>query len=183
MSKIISDLHNLNDARKKQGDIVVEDNQEDQEQVSVVREHKGIFILSFLLVVLIGISAFSMSISLKTFAQLETSWAYSKVILQTLSEQVDNIENLKLLIADNTSEELAQISKVNDQFKELKVVMKDRKQEQADIKVAHNNLKTSMLNSLDELKAADDLILKKFTLLNDKVNDTLKYNSTFLSTY
>ena len=59
---------------------------------------------SIILYVLIGISVFSMSISLKTYSQLETSWADSKAILLQLNQQGSELSILQSLISSNNSQ-------------------------------------------------------------------------------
>jgi len=183
MSKIASDLHNLGESRKKSGGITIEDSPEKPEQAPVVSEHKGFYLLSILLIFLIGISAFSMSVSMKTYSQLETSWADSKVIIQTLNRQGEDIQALQALIVDNSSEELAQIGGINTQIKDLNDSIEERKEELDELKVAHNEMKADVERSIDKLIIADDLILKKYSLLNQKVRDAVKYNDSLLNTY
>jgi len=76
MSKLMSDLSRLSETRKVDGGVIMEEAQEaqeDQEQAHVVPEYKGVYFLRFLMILLIGFSVLSVSISLKTFSQLEPS--------------------------------------------------------------------------------------------------------------
>ena len=52
MSKLMSDLNNLNVSRKDDRGVIIEEAQENQEQAHVVPEYKGIYFLSFLMILL-----------------------------------------------------------------------------------------------------------------------------------
>lgn len=183
MSKLMSDLNNLSTSRKVQGSIIVEEEPVAQPKDPIVNNHKGIYILSFLVIVLIALSTLSMAASIKTYVQLEESWADSKVILGTLNKQGKDIAFLRSLMTDNNLEELARISALTDQIKEFNSAVKENEKEISEIQTAANLIRNSTQSSIDELKFSDSLILKKVSLLNDKVNDAMKYNSTILSTY
>ena len=189
MSQLMNKLNSLNKTRRVDKGIVIEEaqetqeDQETQEKVQVVSQHKGIYFLSFLMVLLIGFSVFSTSISLKTFSQLEETRAGSKAILKTLSEQQKDIVALRLLIADSTSKELVKIEDVGDQVKELKVAIKNREDEISDMKVAYNSLKESIQGSIEELEFSDKLILSKYILLNDQVKKLNDENLWIFNTY
>jgi len=183
MSKLMSDLNNLNVSRKDDGGVIIEEAQESQEQVHVVPEYKGIYFLSFLMILLIGFSVLSVSISLKTFSQLEASWADSKTILETLNKQQNDIAALQSLITDNTTEELAQIEDVEDQINELKVAIKNREDEFSKMQVAYSNLKTSTQESIEELLLSDKRMLEKYNILNDQVQKFNEDNLFISNTY
>jgi len=187
MSKMMNELNHLKESREIQNGIVIEDTQNNQELTQVVHEHKGIYFLSFLIIVLIALSAFSLSASLKTFTQLEASLMDSKIILHTLNEQGIDIKFLESLITDNTSAELARIdelkNQMNDQMNELNIAIKGREKKFDGMRVAHNNLKTSIQDSLYELKMSDKLMLKKYILLNERVEKLNDANSFILNAY
>jgi len=183
MSKLMSDLNKLDDTRNMQGSIVVEDEPIIQERPNPTYNHRDFYILSFLMIVLIALSALSMSTSLKTYTQMEESWADSKEIINTLDRQQKDIEVLRSLLKDNSSDEFVKISDLNNQTREFKNAIKEKEQELYDIKIATNTLKGSMQDSIDELKMSNTLMLKKVKQLNDQVNESMKYNSTILSTY
>ena len=183
----MNELNSLNATRKIQNSIVVEDAANGPDQIKVISEHKGIYFLSALVILLIAASAFSLSISLKTFAQLEASLADSKIILQTLDQHSVDIRYLATLMTENTSTELAQLdalkAHINTEMQELIVAIEEREEEFADIKIAHNDLKTSMQDSLYELKMSDKLMLEKFISLNDKVEKLNNINTSILNAY
>jgi len=180
MSKLMSDLNSLNESRKENEDFIIEEVQENQEQVHVVPEYKGIYFLSFLMILLISFSVVSLSISLKTFSQLEESWADSKTILSTLNKQQKGIAALQSLITDTADERLAQAEDVTARINELKVVMKGRENELFDMKVAFRGLKSSTQKTIDKLKLSDELMLKKYILLNDQF-EKFREESLFIS--
>ncbi len=167
MSKLMSDLNSLNVSKKMDEGVIIKETLEDQERIQTPPEYKGIYFLSFLILLLIGFSVLSMSISLKTFTQLETTWADSKAILETLNRQQNDIVALQSLITDRTSEELAQIEDLKDQVNGLEVVMQNREDEFSEMKVVYNDLKVSTQASIEELQLSDKLMSKKYILLND----------------
>ena len=130
------------------------------------------------MILLIGFSVLSMAISLKTFSQLEESWADSKATLEALSNQQNDIVALKSLISDGAVEELAGIEDLKVQINELKVAVKNREDEFSEMRVAYNDLKVSTQESIDKLQLSDQLMLKKFSLLN---NQFQKYSEEKLS--
>jgi len=187
MSKMMDELNNLSESRKIQNGIVIEDASKNQEQIQIVREHKGIYVLSFLIIVLIALSASSLSASLKMFAQLETSLTDSKIILHTLNQHGVDIKFLETLIIDNTSAELARIdglkNQMNDQMNELNIAIKGREKEFDDMRIAHNDLKASIQDSVYELKMSDKLMLEKYIRLNERVEKLNDANSFILNAY
>ena len=187
MSKMMNELNNLNEARKTQSGITVEDAVDNREPIQPVRQHFGIYFLSFLMILLIAFSVFSLSTSLKTFAQLEASLTDSKIILNTLNEHGITIKSLETIITDNTSAELVRIdelkSQINDQMSELHIAIKSREKDFDAMKVAYNSLKTSTEDSLYELKVSDKLMLEKYISLNNKVEKLNNVNSLLLNAY
>jgi len=183
MSKLVNDLHRLGHKRRKTDHIIVEDEAQAEIQMPVPAESKGNMVLNILIVLLIGLSAFSTSISLKTHTQLESTWGDSQAILKTLGKQGNEIAALQDLINENASKELARIDGVNERMQEVKAAVNEHSDEIDRLKTTLNDKDRVIRGMIDELQAADDEILKKFSLLNDKVNDSLKYNSAYLSTY
>lgn len=187
MSKMMNELNNLGESRKIQNGIAIEDAKKNQEPIQVVREHKGIYFLSFLIILLIAFTAFSLSVSLKTFTQLEASLTDSKIILHTLNEHGVDIKFLETLITDNTSAELARIdelkNQMNDQMNELNIAIKGREKKFDDMRIAHNDLKASIQDSVYELKMSDKLMLEKYILLNERVEKLNDANSFILNAY
>jgi len=164
----MSDLSSLNESRKADGGVLIEEAQADQEQIHGAPEYKGVYFLSFLIILLIGFSVLSMSISLKTLTQLETTWADSKAILQTLNRQQNDINALQSLITDKASEELAQIENVKGQIDELKFSIKRREDEFSEFKIAYSDLKVSTQESIEELQLSNKIMLKKYIYLNNQ---------------
>ena len=183
MSKLMSDLNSLKVSRSGDSGILIENAPEIQEQNHFVPEYKGIYFLSFLMVLLIGFSVVSMSISLKTFTQLEGSWADSKAILETLNKQQKDIVALKELISDSASEELARFEDLGNRVNELKVAVESGKNEISEIKIAYINLKESLKDSINDLELADAKILNKFTTLNDHVQEMNEENLLNFNAY
>lgn len=183
MSKLISQLNSLKESRKVGEGVLFEEAQEDQEQIPVVSEYKGIYFLSFLIILLIGFSVLSMSISFKTFAQLEATWADSKTILETLNRQQNDIAALHSLITDRTSEELAQIEDLKEQISGLEVVIKSREGGFFEMKVVYNDLKVSTQKSIEELQFSDRLMVKKYIFLNDQFEKFREENFFISHTY
>jgi len=95
MSKIMNDLNRLNDSRKETDNIVIDEASESPEQVQPVGSSKRSYFLGFLIVLLIAISALSMSFSLKIFSKLEHSMKSSKTILLVLDKQGQAIKALE----------------------------------------------------------------------------------------
>jgi len=188
MSKLMSDLNSLNQTRKGDGGVVIEEiqktqeTQEIQEQPRTVSEYKGIYFLGFLMILLIGFSVMAMSVSLKTFSQLEAFWADSKKPLEILKKQQNDIGALRSLIADGAAEELAHMEDVKVQINELKIAVNDREVKLSEINVAYNDLNTAMQASIDELKLSEQLMLEKLILINDQVQKISKEDLLILNT-
>jgi len=183
MSKLISDLNDLGKTRKMDEGVIIEESQENQEQVHANPEYKGIYFLSFLMILLIGFSVLSVSISIKTFSQLEASWDESRAILEMLSEQKMDITLLHSLIADNASEELAQINDIKVNMNELMVTMKNREDEFSEMKIVYGDFITSTEESIKALRMSDKLIMNQYILLSDEVQKLSDNNSFMLNTY
>jgi len=183
MSKLVSDLNNLNQSRKGTDNVIVEEAQESQEQVRVAPEYKGIYFLSFLMVLLIGFSVISMSISLKTFSQLEAAWDDSKTILKTLNNQKKDIAQLQVLVADKASKELVQINDVKSQINELKVAIKSGEDSFSQMKITLSDYNASIQESIEKLQLSDKLMLEKYVLLSDQFKKFREDNFFIPSTY
>jgi len=177
----MSDLNSLNETRKDDDSVIIKDAQEDQEQAHIVPEYKGIYFLSFLMILLIGFSVISLSISLKTFTQLEASWADSKTILETLRIQHKDIAVLHTLIADGAAEELAYNEDLKAQINELKAAIKNSEDEFSKMHVAYSDWKVSTQGLIEELKLSDELMLKEYTLLNDQFEKFSKESISILN--
>jgi len=183
MSKLMSDLNSLSESRKMDEGVIIEEVQENQEQIQTLPEYKGIYFLSFLMILLIGFSVLSISISLKTFTQLEATWADSKAILETLNRQQNDITTLQSLITDRASRELAQIKDVKGQINELKVAIKNREDEFSEMRIAYNDLKVSTQGLIEELQLSDQLMLKKYIILNNQFQKFSEDNLFISNTY
>ena len=171
MSKLMNELNRIDESRRAHNNIIVDDTPEQpaQAQVHVVKEHKVIYVIAFLVVVLVALSVVSMSASLKTFSQLENAELASSVVLKTLAKQSNAIQSLEALITDKNSEELARIDELRDQMKELNVVMMEREKGIMEMAGDLKTLKNSMEDSVDDLKMSDRLMLKKYITLNTRV--------------
>ena len=183
MSKLMSDLTNLSESRKADGNIIIEEADSNPAETLVAPEYKGIYFLSFLMILLIGFSVLSMSISLKTFKQLEYSWVDSKAILETLSKQQKDLAALEMLITEKSTGEFVQVESLKTQMNELKVSANKKEKEFSEIKNSYNDLKISTQKSIKELQLSSKLILDKYILLNDQVQKFNKDNLFSSNTY
>jgi len=104
-------------------------------------------------------------------------------LLKTLKRQGSEMQALQALIAQQNEEELARIDGLKDRVKELKVALKEKEEEFEEIMFAHNSLKTSVQNSIYDLKAADKFIKDKQILLDGQVKKIVETNSYLYSTY
>ena len=182
MSKIMTDLNNLGETRKELGGIIKDDSQKN-EQGTVIGKHKGIYVLSFFILVLIACSGFLISMSLKTLSQVEEAQIESNTMIQMLKNHGEVIEALEPLIADNAANDLVQWNALTSQLNDLKVGLRDLKKDFSDVKSGYHQFKTSTKKSLDELKTADQKILKKHNSLDKEFKKVIENNSFLLSTY
>lgn len=189
MSQLMSKLNSLSESRKVGEGVLIEEtqedqeDQEDQEQIHVVSEYKGIYFLSFLIILLIGFSVLSVSISLKTFTQLEATWADSKAMLETLNRQKNDIAAIQSLITNRASEEFAQVEGLKSQINELKASIKNREGEFSEMKIAYSDWKKSTQELIDELQLSDKLMSKKYIYLNDQFEKFREENFFISNTY
>jgi len=179
VSKLMNDLNQLSDTRKEQNNVVVEESKDVQENVQIVHKHKGIYFLSVLVVLLIGISTFSMSTSLKIYEQVGKTEAASNTIIQTLDRQGQDIQDLRAFVMEKSLEGMAQITELNKQLDALKESVKEGDKELADVAVAFGDLKASVETDVEDLKMSNKLMMKKVIRLNDKVEKLEDTNSLF----
>jgi len=200
MSRLMDDLKRLNETRKTESSIVVQDAEEPR-KAPVASNHKTVYFIGFLIVLIVALSAFSMTLSLKTLSRIESvegitastsaeilarlknSEMVSGSLLKTLKRQGSEMQALQALIAQQNEEELARIDGLKDRVKELKVALKEKEEEFEEIMFAHNSLKTSVQNSIYDLKAADKFIKDKQILLDGQVKKIVETNSYLYSTY
>ena len=191
----MNDMNALSRSQRAKDHIIVEETRDEQRPALDEGKHTGIYFIGFLIVVLVAFSAVAMSLSLKNLSRLESTetafastdseillWLKkndetSAALLEILKNQEDEIQALAALVSDSNTEELARIGKLNGQIKKVKTAMKEKEEELADMMFAHNSLKTSIQDSIYDLKAADRLIEKKNILLKDQVEKIVETNS------
>lgn len=183
MSKLMDHLNNLNTLRKKEGAIVIPETAEPQGQTRGSKERKGVYFIGFFIIILTVFSALSMSAGLKTLAQLERTEAASADILQMLQDQKNETEALKGHVTQRNSEALAKvdelqtqlskqltrISELQDQVKDLESVIQKSQGDVVAMTAAFKAFKSSIQDSMDDLKKADRTMLKTYTLLDEKI--------------
>ena len=182
MSKLMSNLKDLDKNRKRQENIIVDEPQGQSGQVHIIREHKGIYFLSFLVMLLIACSAVSVSISYKTLAQMGDGHDKTELLFKTIKQQNSDLAGLKALIQKSEKNGIARMDTIKAQIHGLELSLKDREAQYTKLSMAHDELRSGLDKSIDDLKMSDSLLLNKVTQLNDKVKEIMETNP-FLKAY
>lgn len=200
MSRLMDDLNKLNESRKVDGGIIVQD-AEELKMTPVASSHKSVYFIGFLIVLIVALSAFSTRVSLKTLsrvedveditastsarilARLEDSEDISASLLETLKKQDGETRDLQALMTQQSEEELARVDDLKGQLKDLRIVLREKEHEIEEMIIARNSLKSLLEDSVDDLKIADRLMRQKYVELSDKVKKIVDTNAYIYSTY
>lgn len=200
MSRLMDDLKELNENRKIESGIIIQDADEPK-KAPIASDHKTVYFIGFLIVLIVALSSFSMAVSLKTLSRIESveeetastsmkilarlkdSEIISASLLESLKKQENELQNLQALITEQNKEELARMDGLKAQVKEVKIAIRDREVELEDLTFAHNTLKSSVEDSIEDLKISNKLMMDKHILLNDKVKKIVDSNMYLYSTY
>ena len=200
MSRLMGDLNKLSETRKVESSIIVQD-VEEEKKAPIANNHKTVYFIGFLIALVVALSAFSMTLSLEALSRIESveeitdstrtkilAWRedsemISASLRKTFKKQGSQIQDLQTFIAEQNEEELARIDDLKGRVKELKVTIRDREAELEGLTSAHDTLKASVEDSIEDLKIANKLILEKYVLLNDKVKKMIDRSVYLYSTY
>ncbi len=176
MSKMVNNLNQLSQSRKTQDGVVIDDTSKTENPVNRGNDSRGVYFLSFLVVILIALSAVSMSVSFKTFVQVEESWADSTAILKALSKQTKEISDIKIIISGEADKRMSFVRSINKRISGLEEKLNDNGKEVSYLKANQEDLKSSVNDTIEDLKVSDNLMLKKYILLNDKVTQLNRWD-------
>jgi hypothetical protein len=200
MSRLMDDLNKLNEDRKIDGGIIVQDAEELKSE-PVATSHKSVYFIGFLIVLILSVSAVSMAISLKTLARIgsiekttastsakvlarfEHSEEISAGVLGALTKQDGEIQAMRVLMVDQNDAELARINDLKDQVTDLRATLRERDSEIYEMKIAQGTLESLIEDSVDDLKITDALMRQRHVELSDKVKKILDTNAYIYGAY
>src|SRR3989338_2810696 len=165
MSKIMNDLNQLNQRRKLQNDILIEEEQPSREKTRDAQgPGKGVLALGGLLVLLIVLSVISMTTSVKIYQQMEKSGVVSNTLIQNLRIQGDEIRELKTLVKRDSEEGQTRMTTLGGQLDGLRKAVEAGDKKLAEMSKAHKSLKESVESALEDLKISAERMENKYIL-------------------
>jgi hypothetical protein len=194
MSRLMDDLKRLNMTRKMEDPILVKEAVVEQKTVPETKKNKEIYVIGILVVVLVGFSAVSMALSLKTLSSLKNVEKVSETTSKEILLRLERSEAAMTAFSKDLKtqrgewqaslESMAQQDKkALDQMAKMKAALKENKSDLEEITNTQDELKAYVQDSVAELKAADKAIKDKQSSLDGQVEKIIGTNEFLYNTY
>ena len=202
MSRLMDDLNKLNETRKVDSGIIVQDVEEISKNTApVAHNRKTVYFIGFLIFLIAALSAVSMAVSFRTILRIEAvegalgstsedvsarfknSDMIAAALLKTSRKQGGVIKDLQALVAQQDEKQLKHVDSLKAQDKELKAAIRGNKEEIEDMIFAQKTFQASVEDSIQDLKASDELLQDKQILLDNKVRDVVDKTQYLFGSY
>ena len=116
-------------------------------------------------------------------ARFKDSDMIAAALLKTSRKQGGVIKDLQALVAQQDEKQLKHVDSLKAQDKELKAAIRGNKEEIEDMIFAQKTFQASVEDSIQDLKASDELLQDKQILLDNKVRDVVDKTQYLFGSY
>lgn len=201
MSRLMNDLNRVSRSREVDNDVIAVDSEKTvtAKPAPIASNTKLVYFIGILMAGVVGLSAFTVTLSLKTLKRLEdletttastnqkiAKWVEetgktARLLANDSKKQRNDMITLNTLVERQNEEVLGRINEVKTQAKELETAVYKQEENLADLKYEQDNFKAIMENSVKKLNTSQALLRKEYMELNNTFKAEIDRNAYFPS--